>query len=301
LASVNIKMKRTRNAELNRKKFQNEIQAYGFLAPTIILIAFFLVSPMVTGLIMSFYKTGLSGVTKFVGMQNYWLLLTEGRFLNNLRLSLIYVLGNIFLSLPLAYIMALLITSKLRGATFLRGVFLLPWVVAPIVSAVLFRSLVDPTFGVISLLIEKIAGQQVVILADPIGAMVVVIIHSVWRSLPVMTLFLAAGMAMIPKEIYEAAMVDGANKWVQFRAITFPLTKIQLVIVLLTITLWTLQDAETVYAMTEGGPGYSTEVMAVRLFKESFINFDLNAGATMGMLLLLVGLVFMILYTRLID
>jgi multiple sugar transport system permease protein len=279
----------------------NEIQAYGFLSPTIILIALFLVSPMITGLVMSFYRTSLSGVTTFVGLKNYWLLLTEARFLNNLRLSLIYVVGNICISLPIAYSMALLITSKLRGATFLRGVFLLPWVVAPIVSAVLFRSLVDPTFGPLSLLVEKISGQQQVILADPIGSMAIVILHSVWRSLPFMTLFLAAGMAMIPKELYEAAMVDGAGKWKQFFTLTFPLTKIHLVIVLLTITLWTLQDAETVYAMTEGGPGYSTEVMAVRLFKESFINFDLNSGATMGILLLLVGLVFMILYSRLVD
>jgi len=284
----------------NRKSNRDEIQAYGFLAPTITLIALFLISPIMTGLIMSFYKTSLSGVNKFVAFQNYWFLITEGRFLNNLKLSLVYVLGNVFISLPLAYFMAMQITRKIRGATLLRGIFLLPWVVAPIVSAVLFRSLVDPTFGPISLIIENITGQSVVILADSFGAMAVVVLHSVWRSLPFMTLFLAAGMAMIPKEIYEAAMVDGASKWVQFRSLTFPLTKIQLVIVLLTITLWTLQDAETVYAMTEGGPGYSTEVMAVRLFKESFINFDLNSGATLGILLLILGLIFMALYSRLV-
>ena len=283
---------------MQNKNISKELEAYGFLAPTIILIALFLVSPMITGLIMSFYKTSLSGVTEFVGLKNYWLLLTEGRFLNNLKLSLIYIVGNLVISLPLAYIMALFITSKIRGASALRGVFLLPWIVAPIVSAVLFRSLVDPAFGPLSFLIEKISGRQIVMLADPVGSMAVVILHSIWRSLPFMTLFLAAGMAMIPKEIYEAAMVDGANKWTQFRLLTLPLTKIQLVIVLLTITLWTLQDAETVYAMTEGGPGYSTEVMAVRLFKESFLNFDLNSGATMGVLLLLVGLVFMIIYTQ---
>jgi len=285
----------------SESRCRTEAQAYGFLSPTILLIAIFLVSPMVTGLVMSFYKTSLSGITKFAGIQNYRFLLTEGRFLTNLRLSLIYVMGNLVLSLPLAYCLALLITKKIRGASLLRGIFLLPWVVAPIVSAVLFRSLVDPTVGPISLLVEKISGEQHVFLTDPLLSMATIILHSVWRSLPFMTLFLAAGMAMIPKEIYESAMVDGAGKWTQFRALTLPLTKIHLAIVLLTITLWTLQDAETVYAMTEGGPGYSTEVIAVRLFKESFINFDLNGGATMGILLLLVGLVFMILYTRLVG
>jgi multiple sugar transport system permease protein len=283
------------------KILSKDLEAYGFLSPTILLIALFLVSPMISGLIMSCYKTSLAGVTKFVGIKNYWLLLTEGRFLNNLRLSVTYVIGNIGISLPIAYVVALIITSKLKGATLLRGVFLLPWVVAPIVSTVLFRSLVDPTLGPLSLLIEKIAGQQQVILADPVGSMAIVILHSIWRSLPFMTLFLAAGIAMIPQELYEAAMVDGAGKWKQFFTITFPLTRIHLAIVLLTITLWTLQDAETIYAMTEGGPGYSTEVIAVRLFKESFINFDLNSGAAMGVLLLLVGFIFMVIYTRLID
>ncbi|MDZ7333127.1 MAG: sugar ABC transporter permease [candidate division KSB1 bacterium] len=283
---------------LPNRGYHSEIQAYLFLSPTLILIGLFLISPMITGLVMSFYKTSLSGTTQFVGLRNYWLLLTEARFLNNIRLSMLYVLGNLAISLPIAYSMALLITSKLKAASLLRGVFLLPWIVAPIVSTVLFRSLVDPAFGPLSWMIEKIIGHSIVLLAHPTWSMAVIIIHSVWRSLPFMTLFLAAGIAMIPKELYEAAMVDGAGKWKQFFTLTFPLTKIHLVIVLLTITLWTLQDAETVYAMTEGGPGYSTEVMAVRLFKESFLNFDLNSGAALGVLLLLVGLIFMILYVQ---
>ncbi|MDZ7264723.1 MAG: sugar ABC transporter permease [candidate division KSB1 bacterium] len=286
---------------MHNRRLSQELEAYGFLSPTLILIAVFLISPMISGLVMSFYKTSLSGATQFVGFRNYWLLLTEGRFLNNLQLSLIYVVGNVSLCLPIAYSLAWLITSKMRGTTLLRGVFLLPWVVAPIVSSVLFRSLVDPTIGPLCLLAEKITGQPQVMLADPVGAMAVIILHSVWRSLPFMTLFLAAGMAMIPNELYEAAMVDGAGWWKQFFRITVPLTKIHLMIVLLTITLWTLQDAETVYAMTEGGPGYSTEVMAVRLFKESFLNFDLNSGATIGVLLLLIGLVFMVTYARLTE
>ena len=286
---------------MNKTQARTQLQAYAMLSPTLLLLAIFLVSPMLTGLIMSLYKTSLSGVTSYVGLQNFKLLLTEERFLKNLRLTLIYVAGNISITLPLSYLLAMLITKKLRTASLLRGIFLLPWVVAPIVSTVLFRSLVDPSFGPLSLLLEKITGQQIVLLASPFWAMGTIIFHSAWRSLPFMTLFLASGMTMIPREIYEAAMVDGASRWKQFFTITFPLTKIHLIIVLLTITLWTMQDAETVYAMTEGGPGYSTEVIAVRLFKESFINFNLNNGAAMGILLLLLGAIFMFAYTRLSD
>ncbi len=279
-------------------QFRNENLAYVYLAPTVIIIFFFLLSPMLSGLIMSFYKTSLSGNTAFEGLNNYYFLLSEGRFLTNFRLSMIYVIATLFFSLPLAYIMALLITRKSRGTTFFRSIFLLPWIVAPVVSVLLFRSLVEPNFGPLSWLLEKISGTSHVILTEPFWAMATIVYHSVWRSLPFMTLFLAAGISMIPKEFYEAAKVDGAGAWKQFFTLTLPLTKIHLLIVLLTITLWTLQDAETIYALTQGGPGYSTEVMAVRLFKESFINFDLNRGATLGILLLLVGLVFMFFYMR---
>jgi len=270
-----------------------------FLAPTLLLLAVFMISPVLSGAVMSLFKTALDGTTTFAGGANYRLLLSETRFQTNITLSLLYVVGNLSLSLPFAYAAALLITRPLRAAQALRGIFLLPWIVAPVVSALLFRSLVDPTFGPLSWLVQHLTGRQHVILTEPTLAMGTIILHSFWRSFPFMMLFLAAGIASIPPEVYEAAKVDGGGRWTQFRYLTLPLTKVHLAVVLVVITMWTLQDAETVYAMTEGGPGYSTEVAAVRLFKMSFINFDLNSGATIGIVLVVVGVLFMFAYLRL--
>ena len=272
---------------------------YIFLAPTLLLLAVFMISPVLSGAVMSLFKTALDGTTTFAGAANYRLLLSETRFQTNITLSLLYVVGNLSLSLPFAYAAALLITRPLRAAQALRGIFLLPWIVAPVVSALLFRSLVDPTFGPLSWLVQHLTGRQHVILTEPALAMGTIILHSFWRSFPFMMLFLAAGIASIPPEVYEAAKVDGGGRWTQFRYLTLPLTKVHLAVVLVVITMWTLQDAETVYAMTEGGPGYSTEVAAVRLFKMSFINFDLNSGATIGIVLVVVGVLFMFAYLRL--
>jgi multiple sugar transport system permease protein len=274
---------------------------YLFMSPTVLILLAFLMSPLFSGMVMSLYTTTLSGSTHWVGLSNYVLLLSEGRFLNNLLLSVLYVLGNILLSLPLAYTLALLITRPGRMAVWFRSIFLLPWVVAPVVSSVLFRSLVEPDSGLFSYLLQLMTGRPHVILAEPFWALTTIVGHSVWRSLPFMTLFLAAGMTMIPRELYEAARVDGAGAWRQFCNLTLPLTRRHLFIVLLTVTLWTLQDTETVYALTEGGPGYSTEVTAVRLFKESFLNFDLNRGATLGGLLLAMGVIFMLAYARVVG
>jgi len=281
------------------KMWEKHRLPYLLVMPTAIILLVFLIFPVISGIIMSFQETSLQGVTHFVGLQNYSLLLTESRFLNNLVLSCMYVLGNLCLSLPLAYAVAILITRRLRGTQFFQSIFLLPWIITPVVSALLFRSLVDPVLGPMTALVEMITGEEIVILADPRWAMATVILHSAWRSFPFMMLFLAAGIVAIPTEIYEAAKVDGASVWNRFRFITLPLTKLHLSIILVIITMWTLQDAETIWAMTQGGPGYSTEVIAVRLLKEAFVNFHLNIGAAIGFILVLVGVIYMIIYIRL--
>lgn len=272
---------------------------YLFLLPGVILLIFFLAGPLISGIYMSFQKISLSGISEFVGFQNYRLLVGEERFRNNLLFSVLYVVGNVGLSVPLAYAAALLITGRLRGTQFFRAIFLIPFIVTPVVSAILFRSMVDPSFGPISALLEMITGERYIILADSTLAMLTIIGHSFWRSFSFVMLFLAAGIATIPTEIYEAAKVDGAGAWARFRNVTFPLTKMHLAIVLLIITMWTVQDAETVYALTGGGPGYSTEVTAVRLFKDAFVNFNLSYGATIGVFLLMLSAVFMVLYFNL--
>lgn len=286
----------------NTHRFENWKKhrlGYLLIMPTVTILLVFLIFPVISGILMSFRETSLQGVTHFVGFKNYLLLLRESRFLNNLLLSCIYVLGNLGLSVPLSYMVAILITRKLRGTQFFQSIFLLPWIIAPVVSALLFRSMVDPVIGPLAALVELITSENVIILADPKWAMATVILHSVWRSFPFMMLFLAAGIFAIPTEIYEAAKVDGASPWNRFWLITFPLTKLHLSIVLVIITMWTLQDAETVWAMTQGGPGYGTEVTAVRLLKEAFVNLHLNIGATIGFVLLSVGIVYMMIYMRL--
>ncbi len=273
--------------------------AFLFLAPSILVLLFFLVFPIISGLWMCLQRTSLSGISSFAGIDNFKLLFTEERFFSNLTLTVVYVAGNILLSLPAAYFAASFIVKKMRGAGFIRTVFLIPWIIPPIVSAVLFRSLVDPVSGPAADLLSSIFGEDLIILGDGNFAMATIIVHSFWRSFPFMMLFLAAGMAAIPRDIYEASEVDGANAWTKFSRITFPLTKIHLALVLIIISMWTMQDAETVYAMTEGGPGNSTEVLAIRLFRESFLNFDMNMGAAIGVILVLLGVVFMAAYLRL--
>jgi multiple sugar transport system permease protein len=268
------------------------------LLPATILLAGLLIFPLASGLFMSLDRTSLSGHTTWVGFGNLILLFSESRFLNDILNSLLYVAGNVVLSVPLAFAAALLITRE-EQARFFRPIYLLPWIIAPIVSTLLFRSMVDPTIGPIARFLEWISGQrEVVILSNPHWALLYLIVHSFWRSFPFVMLFLSAGLASIPNEYYEVATVNGAGAWSRFIHVTLPLTSNQLGLSLLMISIWTLQDAETIYAFTQGGPGYSTETLAVRLFKMSFVNFNLNMGAAIGDILIMVSVILMLLYLR---
>jgi ABC-type sugar transport system permease subunit len=287
-----------RNKEINASK---QKLAYIFLFPPLLILLFFLLSPILSGIYLSLFRISLNGTSEFIGFNNFILLFKETRFLLNLRLTGIFLLGNLIISIPLSYVAAFIITSKIKGINILRSMYLIPWIIAPVVSVVLFRTLVDPNVGPFSFLIEKLLGKSVLLLGDPTTAMLVVILHSAWRSFPFMMLFLSTGISSIPKEVLDASRVDGTNRWQRFRYVIFPLTRIHLIIVALIVSMWTLQDVEGVYSLTQGGPGYSTEVTSVRLFKEGFMNFDLGIGSTIGVILMIFGILLLIIYTTIIG
>ncbi|MDR1949874.1 MAG: sugar ABC transporter permease [Spirochaetaceae bacterium] len=272
---------------------------YLFVLPAVLLIIGFLLFPVITGFAMAFQRTSFAGVTRFVGFDNYIQLIREGgRFFTNIRISLTYVISNILLVIPMSYATALLITRKNRLARFFRSVYLLPWIIAPVVSTLMVRTMLNSDIGLIQIIIKAITHRENLLLTKGGTALLVMILHSFWRSFPYIMLFLAAGISTISDELYEAARVDGAGKLRCFFALTVPMTLNQLGISVLMVTIWTLQDSESVYALTQGGPGYATENIAVRVFKASFVNFDLNMGAALSIILVLLSLIFMFLYFK---
>jgi len=279
---------------------KNKKNPYIMVLPSVLILVIFLLGPVLAGLFMSLNKTEMTGEVHFVGLNNYKQLIHEGdRFANNMRISLTYVISNVLLTIPMSYLTALLITRKSRLSGFFRSIYLIPWITAPVVSTLMVRSMLDPDIGIIHQIVKFLVQHDVYILNDGGTALLAIILHSFWRSYPFIMLFLAAGMSTIPDSMYEASKVDGAGPVKSFFYITLPMTMNQLCVGILMITIWTLHDSESIYAFTKGGPGYSTEALSVRLFKSSFVNFDLNMGSTIGVILILLSLFFMFFYLKL--
>ena len=271
------------------------------LLPALVLLAGLLLFPLASGIRSAFQMAGTDGIARFVGVKLFGILAREPRFLADIGRSVVYVAGNVTISFLLGYGAALVITRAARATGIVRGILITPWITPPVVSAVIFRSLVDPSRGPVSRLAQRVLGGDFMILGGAQSAMAAIILHSVWRSFPFIMLIIAAGIAAIPRELYESAAVEGCGAFRRFRYVTLPLTRVHCAIVLLIVTMWTIQDAEGVYALTAGGPGYATEVLAIRLFRESFLNFDLHMAAAIGVVLLVVSGVFAAVYLLLVG
>ncbi len=274
---------------------------YALLAPLVVILLAFFAFPFFSLFVFALEHTDLSGVSTFTGLRNFMILLSEERFGKNMLATVIYLVGNLALSVPMAYFAALLISSNRRGVGVLRTLFLIPWVLAPIVTAVLFKTILNPSSGPITMLLRAVLGHPVYLMLTEGGGRTLIVLHAAWRSFPLEMLLIAAGITSIPIELYEAARVDGANLWHQFRYVTAPLTRTALFSALLLISVYTIQDAEGVYALTQGGPGYGTEVTGVRLFKEAFLYFNIGLASAIGVGLIALSIVLMIFYLRVLG
>ncbi len=273
--------------------FKDSITAYIFLLPVIVLVIWFMAIPIVQSFARSVYDQ--SG--NFIGFDNFVLFMSEKRFLLNVRNTVIYVIATVSLVIPTGLLAAHLITDESKFVTIIRPLYLIPWVIPYICSSILFRSMFEGQ-GPVTQLIHFLTGKEVMFLINPKLALIVIIMHQFWRALPFATLFMAAGLTTIPNALYEAGTIDGAEKWKQFVHITFPILRPHIFIITLMATNGAMQDAESIWTITSGGPGNATETIAVRLFKDSFKNYDLNSASVLGVVLLLIASVFIYLYGR---
>ena len=263
---------------------------YALVSPTIVLLTGFLIFPVLALFYYGFHETAIDGGIEFVGFKSFVDLFSESRFRLDILNTVIYLCGNLAISIPLGYITAILVSSGFRLAGLMRTTFIIPWVMAPVVSALLVRTLLNPTDGPIIALFTWIYGEPVYPTLTAGGSMAVIVLHSAWRSFPLIMLLLAASMTSISREVYEAARLDGAGRWQQFWYITLPLTKAALFSSMLAISVFTIHDAEGVFAVTRGGPGNATETVAVRLFKEAFVSFNIGQAATLGVVLVVLSI-----------
>lgn len=263
---------------------RDALTGYTLLAPSLVGIVLFLLVPIVVMVWLAFHSWDLIGPATFVGLDNFVSVFTDAQFGNSLLVTLVFVIIVMPIEIALGLLVAVMLTQRLRGSTFFRTVFVLPWVCAPLALGIVWKWIFAPTDG----LLNTILGVRIEWLSDPNLALPAVAFVTVWSRIGYVTLFFIAGLSAIPKEITDAARIDGSSAWQTFWQIKLPLLRPTLFFVLVTNVITTFQIFDTVYALTRGGPQNRTDVIASRIYSEAFLSFDLGRASVMAIVLLVI-------------
>ncbi len=271
-----------------RSQPRSTVLAYGLLAPSLFGVVTFLLLPILVVIWLSLYRWDLLGPLHYVGLANWRSVLADSDFANSLIVTAIFVAIVVPTQTVLGLLAASMLARLLPGTSFFRTVFVLPWICAPLAIAVLWRWILAPTDGAIASLL----GHSIEWLSDPTFALPLVSAVVIWMNVGYNSLFFLAGLLAIPNEIHAAARTDGANAWQRFWRITLPMLRPTMFFVLVTGIVSTAQVFDTVYALTDGGPGGSTDLVAHRIYAEAFGSAAIGRASVMAVVLfvILVGI-----------
>lgn len=264
------------------------------LTPSLLGIGIFLVLPVALVAWLSLHSWNLVGPTEFVGLRNWRSVLTDGDFGHALLVTGALTLLVVPVQTILGFLVAALLVRR-RAADGFRVLFALPWMCAPVVVGVIWRWLFAPADGALNALL----GTRVEWLTEPALVLPSVAGVSIWANFGYVALFFVAGLRAIPPEIHEAGALDGATGWRRIRWLTVPLLRPTLFFVLVTGTITAFQTFDTVYALTGGGPGDRTNVVAMQIFSEAFDAARPGRAAVMALVVCVIMLVIAVLQHRL--
>ncbi|MEV4172641.1 sugar ABC transporter permease [Nonomuraea sp. NPDC049709] len=282
-----IPARRPSRAPRGRRALRRNLIGWLFLAPAVALVGIFTITPFAQAILLSFQSwDGVSPDTPWVGLDNYDFVASDPIFWASMRNVLFFGVVGFVVGNGVALGMALAVNSVTRGKTFFRTVFYLPGVLSVVVVGLLFSFILAPGSGILNRLLglAGLGALQQNWLGDPAVALPAVAAVFVWFHWGFGFLLFLAGLQDVPKELYEAAELDGANRWSKFRYVTWPqLAPVTSIVSLLTL-LAALQIFGTVQVLTNGGPGHHTMVPTLAIYNEAFVNWRYGSAAAMSVI-----------------
>lgn len=261
------------------------------LAPTLTLMAGFVIFPLLYAVWLSLNQSDpFKQVTTFVGLANFGSVLGGEDFWHSLQVGLLFTFATVSLQMVAGMAVALLLHQPFRGRGLARALALFPYIVPTIVTALVWRWLLNDSYGIVNFGLSSLGliEAPIVWFGTPALAMVSVIVVNVWQFFPFVVITLLARLATIPQEQYEAAQIDGASVSRQFWFITLPHLKTILAVVFLLRSIWMFQKFDVIYLLTRGGPLRATQHLPILAYNELFVNFRMGHAAAVAVLSFLI-------------
>ena len=255
-----------------------------FMLPLALLLLIFLTYPLGLGVWLGFTdeKIGRPGI--FIGLENYQSLFEDRVFWKSVFNTVLYTVVASVFKFGLGLWLAIIMNNRIPFQAIIRAVVLLPWIVPTVLSAIAFWWLYDSQFSIISWSLMKMGliDQYIDFLGEPNMARASVIVANVWRGIPFVAISLLAGLQTISPSLYEAAVLDGATRWQQFRYVTFPQLTPIIAVVMTFSVIFTFSDFQLIYVLTRGGPLNATHLMATLAFQRAIPGGNLGEGSAIA-------------------
>jgi arabinogalactan oligomer/maltooligosaccharide transport system permease protein len=269
--------------------------AYLYIAPAIIIMSLVVVYPFIYNIVVSFSNMSLSHFRdwRMKGIGNYLLVLSEKSFWYFLYKNVLWTVLNLIFHVGIGVFLALILNKDIRGKTIYRTLLILPWAVPQYITALTWRGMFNSEYGAINLFLEQLAGIQIPWLSTEWGAFSACLIANIWLGFPFMMIIALGGLQSIPDELYEAADIDGAGTWLKFRNITVPLLKPVMVPAITLGVIWTFNNFNIVWLISNGGePSDTTHILVSWVYKSAFTYFRMGYAAAFSMIIFAILFIF---------
>lgn len=270
------------------------------MAPAIVLLALVLAYPIFYTLEISFAEFDLMtfGAGEWVGFENYQEVMSDYRFWESLRVTLIYLVWALPIQVALGFGIAYLINAPWRGRGVIRALFIIPMVVAPVVAGGIWRMILDPLWGLMNYGLAFLGFEPLDWFGDPDLAMAAIIIIDTWRWTPFIVLIGTAAILALPKDVFEAARIDGANWWAMLWQIALPLLVPIIAATFVIRWLGAVKMFDIVLAATAGGPGKATNIINLFIYEEAFRSLRFAESSAMAIIVLVLTMIFTAMFLR---
>jgi multiple sugar transport system permease protein len=264
-----------------------------FPAPAMITLFIVVIFPIIYNIYMSFskWKIGL-GSPKFIGLQNYIDAFSDPRFWNGLKVMFLFSGLSLSLEIVLGLLIAVYFNKEFKGSNFIQTIYIFPFAATPVAIALIWRIMLNPQIGVLNYFLSLFGLPGSLWISDARTVIISLVLVDVWKWTPMITLIVLAGLKSLPKDPYEAAIIDGANAFHVFSYITLPLIRPVLITALTLRSLDNLKEFDIIYTITQGGPGIASETLYLYSYKTAFSFFKAGYGSTLIIIVFLLVLLF---------
>ena len=266
---------------------QRTVLTWLFLAPTLIGLGLFTFLPILASIALAFFRWDIITDPQFVGLDNFAQIAADPTIRVSFLHTIAFVIIAVTLQLALALGLAVLVNAKMPALlrSFFRSVLFFPLILSAASVSIIMSYLFNENFGLVNHFLNMLGIGNVAWLTSPQGAMVVVVLVYVWQYFGFSFLLFLGGLASIPKEVYEAAQVDGATSWRQFWRITFPLVSPTTLVASVMAIISALQIFDQPYVLTRGGPGDSTRTAVMVIYESAFKQLEFGKASAIGIVL----------------